>query len=130
MRRMILLAVSLVLGVGLFACSKSDNMSNNNSNSTTTTSEKSTKTTTSTASAPSSGEKIGIAECDEYIAKYEACSSKVPEAGRAAYKSALDQTRASWKKLADNPTTRASLAAACKQATETANATWKMYGCN
>ena len=128
MRRMTLLVVSLVLAVGLFACSKSDNMSNSNSNSSTTTSEKSTKTTT--ASAPSSGEKIGIAECDEYIAKYEACSSKVPEAGRAAYKSALDQTRASWKKLADNPTTRASLAAACKQATETANATWKMYGCN
>src|SRR5438067_3459522 len=117
MRRMTLLVVSLVLAVGLFACSKSGNMSNSNSNSTTTTSEKSTKTTTTTA--PSSGEKIGIAECDEYIAKYEACSSKVPEAGRAAYKSALDQTRASWKKLADNPTTRASLTAACKQATET-----------
>ena len=127
MRRMTLLVVSLVLAVGLFACSKSENTSNSNSNATT--SEKST-TTTKTNTTASSGEKIGIAECDEYIAKYEACSSKVPEAGRAAYKSALDQTRASWKKLADNPTTRASLAAACKQATETANATWKMYGCN
>ena len=126
MRRMTLLVVSLVLAVGLFACSKSENTSNSNSNATT--SEKST-TTTKTNTTASSGEKIGIAECDEYIAKYEACSSKVPEAGRAAYKSALDQTRASWKKLADNPTTRASLAAACKQATETANATWKMYGC-
>ena len=126
MRRMTLLVVSLVLGVGLFACSKSDNMSNGNSNSTTTADKPATSTTT----AASSGEKIGIAECDEYIAKYEACTSKVPEAGRAAYKSALDQTRASWKKLADNPTTRASLAAACKQATETANAQWKMYGCN
>jgi hypothetical protein len=124
---MTLLVVSLVLGVGLFACSKSDNT---NSSSAPTTSEKSTSSMPSTASAPSSGEKIGIAECDEYIAKYEACTSKVPEAGRAAYKSALDQTRASWKKLADNPTTRASLAAACKQATETANAQWKMYGCN
>src|SRR2546423_6209524 len=127
MRRMTLLVVSLVMAVGLFACSKSDNM-NSNSSSAPATSEKSTNSTATTASAPSSGEKIGIAECDEYIAKYEACTSKVPEAGRAAYKSALDQTRASWKKLADNPTTRASLAAACKQATETANATWKMYG--
>jgi hypothetical protein len=128
MRRMTLLVVSVVLAVGLFACSKSDNTSNSNSNSTT--SEKPASSTPSTTAASSSGEKIGIAECDEYIAKYEACTSKVPEAGRAAYKSALDQTRASWKKLADNPTTRASLAAACKQATETANATWKMYGCN
>ena len=52
-----------------------------------------------TRTIPSSGEKIGIAECDEYIAKYEACTGNVPEAGRAAYKSALDQTRASWKRL-------------------------------
>ena len=121
MRRMTLLVVSLVLAVGLFACSKSENTSNSNTNSTTKTSEKSTTST--------SGEKIGVAECDEYIAKYEACVPKVPEPGRAAYKSALDQTRASWKKLAENPTTRASLAAACKQALDTQAAAWKGYGC-
>ena len=126
MRRMTLLVVSLVLGVGLFACSKSENTSNSNSNATT--SEKST-TTTKTTTTASSGEKIGVAECDEYIAKYEACAPKVPEPGRAAYKSALDQTRASWKKLAENPTTRASLAAACKQALDTQAAAWKGYGC-
>ena len=76
-----------------------------------------------------STEKIGIAECDEYIAKYEACTPKVPEAGRAAYKAGLDSTRASWKKLADNPQTRGALASACKQALQTAAATWKGYGC-
>src|SRR5207245_4532621 len=127
MRRMTLLVVSLVLAVGLFACSKSENTSNSNSN--TTTSEKSTTTTKTTTTASTSGEKIGVAECDEYIAKYEACVPKVPEPGRAAYKSALDQTRASWKKLAENPTTRASLAAACKQALDTQAAAWKGYGC-
>ena len=125
MRRMTLLVVSLVLAVGLFACSKSENTNNSNSNSTTKTSGKSTTTTTPSTS----GEKIGVAECDEYIAKYEACAPKVPEPGRAAYKSALDQTRASWKKLAENPTTRASLAAACKQALDTQAAAWKGYGC-
>ncbi len=76
-----------------------------------------------------SGDKIGIPECDDYIAKYESCTSKVPEAVRANYKGALDQMRASWKKLAADPATRGSLAAACKQATDAAAASWKMYGC-
>ena len=111
----------------LIGCSKTDTMNNSNmmgnSNKTTTTSTPATTTTTA-------GDKIDIPECDEYIAKYEACSGKVPEAGRAAYKSALDQTRASWKKLADNPQTKASLAAACKQATEQQSAAWKAYGCS
>src|SRR2546421_9352073 len=126
MYRNLILVMCVLCAAILVGCSKTETGNSNtaaeNSNKGATT--KTEKTTTS------SGEKIGIAECDEYIAKYEACTPKVPEAGRAAYKSGLDSTRASWKKLADNPTTRASLAAACKQATETANATWKMYGCN
>ncbi len=77
----------------------------------------------------SSGEKIGVPECDEYIAKYEACAGKVPEAGRAAYNSGLEQTRSAWRKLAANPATKGTLAAACKQATEAQAAAWKTYGC-
>lgn len=77
----------------------------------------------------SSGEKIGVPECDEFIAKYEACTSKVPEVARAQYKAAVDQWRSSWKKLAANPATKGTLAAACKQAAEQQAAAWKMYGC-
>jgi hypothetical protein len=127
MRRMTLLVVSVVLAVGLFACSKSDNTSN--SNSTTTTAEKSTSSNPTTSTASSSGEKIGVPECDDFIAKYESCTAKVPEIAREQYKSAMVQWKASWKKLAENPQTKGSLAAACKQAAEQQAAAWKMYGC-
>jgi hypothetical protein len=126
MSRTILLISSLALAVVLLGCSKTETANDNK----TTSNEKSTSASTpATTTASSSGEKIGIPECDEYIAKYESCTPKVPEPGRAAYKSALEQTRASWKRLAENPQTKASLAAACKQATETQAAAWKMYGC-
>lgn len=118
MLRKSILIFSILCAAILIGCSKTET-----SNSNTTADNKSTGTTTA------SGDKIGIAECDDYIAKYEACAPKVPEIGRAAYKSGLDQTRASWKKLAADPATRGSLQAACKQAMETAAATWKTYGC-
>jgi hypothetical protein len=112
----------------LIGCSKTDNM--NNSNTMAGDANKPTTASTPAKTTAATGEKIGIPECDEYIAKYEACAGKVPEAGRAAYKSALDQTRASWKKLADNPQTKGTLAAACKQAAEQQAAAWKAYGCS
>ena len=122
MLRKSLLIFSILCAAILIGCSKTE-MSN--SNSMADNSNKSMASSGTTAS----GDKIGIPECDDYIAKYEACTSKVPEAGRAAYKSSLDQVRASWRKLAADPATRGSLAAACKTATETAATTWKMYGC-
>ena len=87
-------------------------------------------TTAPAAPATASAEKIGVPECDEYLANYDACvTGKVPEVARAQYKSALDQTRSSWRKLAENPQTRATLAAACKQAAETARTAMKSYNC-
>src|SRR5437764_15401302 len=109
MARKSLLIFSILCAAILIGCSKTE-MSNSNTTA-------------------SSGDKIGIAECDDYIAKYESCTPKVPEAVRANYKGALDQMRASWKKLAADPATRGSLAAACKQANDIAAASWRMYGC-
>jgi len=122
MVRKSLLIFSILCAAILIGCSKTE-MSNSN-----TAADNSNKSMASSGTT-ASGDKIGIPECDDYIAKYEACTTKVPEAGRAAYKNSLDQVRASWKKLAADPATRGSLAAACKQATETAAASWKMYGC-
>ena len=122
MLRKSLLIFSILCAAILIGCSKTE-MSN--SNSMADNSNKSMASSGTTAS----GDKIGIPECDDYIAKYEACTSKVPEAGRATYKNSLDQVRASWKKLAADPATRGSLAVACKQATDAAAASWKMYGC-
>ena len=113
----------------LIGCSKTDTMEN--SNSTASNSNKTTAASTPATTTASTGEKIGVPECDDFITKYDACvSSKVPEAARAQYKSAVDQWRASWKKLADNPATKGTLAAACKQAAEQQAAALKSYGCS
>jgi hypothetical protein len=122
-----LLIFAVLCAAILIGCSKTNTMEN--SNTMANSSKPATMATPGKSTAASSGEKIGVPECDEYIAKYEACARKVPEAGRAAYNSALEQARASWKKLAANPATKASLAAACKQATEAQAAAWKTYGC-
>ena len=113
----------------LVGCSKTETM--NNSNTAAGNSNKATtRSTPATTTTASSGEKIGVPECDDFIAKYDVCvSSKVPEAARAQYKSAVDQWRSSWKKLAENPATRGSLAAACKQAAAQQEAALKSYGC-
>src|ERR1043166_4191264 len=124
MYRNLILVTCVLCAAILIGCSKTET-----SNTNTAADNANKGTTTKTEKTAPAGDNIGIAECDDYIAKYEACTPKVPEAGRAAYKSALEQTRASWKKLADNPQTKGALASACKQALQTAEATWKGYGC-
>jgi hypothetical protein len=79
----------------------------------------------------SSGEEIGVPECDEYIAKYEACmNDKAPEAARAAMQSTLDQMRKSWKQVAEHPQAKASLAAGCKQSREISKQSMSAYACD
>lgn len=119
------LCAAILIGCNKTETGNSNTMTANSNKSTTTTA--STPTTTTTTSA---GDKIGVPECDEFIAKYEACiSGKVPEMARAQYQSAVKQWKESWKKMAENPQTKGSLAAACKQAREQQEATLKMYGC-
>ena len=122
-----LLILAVLCTAILIGCSKTEDNNNNsagNSNKATTTSSPATTTTTT------AGEKIGVPECDDFIAKYDACvSSKVPEQARAQYKSAIAQWRSSWKKLAENPSTKGTLAAACKQAAEQQATALKQYGC-
>ena len=71
-----------------------------------------------------------MAECDDFIAKYEACvSGKVPAAQQATFKPAIEQWRSSWKKLADNPATKGTLASVCKSSLDQAKASLASYGC-
>lgn len=124
---MCVLCAAILIGCGKTETSNS-NMAMNNSN-TGTTAQTNTGTT-STSGTTSSGDKIGIAECDDFIAKYEACvTNKVPEMARASYQTALKQWKESWKKLAENPQTKGTLAAACKQAREQQETALKSYGC-
>jgi hypothetical protein len=133
MRRTIFIIVSVVFTLGLIACAKTETTNNSNATTTTAGTPAAPKTGTETASNPSStGDKIGVAECDDFIAKYEACvSGKVPEMARAQYQATLKQWKESWKKAAENPATRGTLAAVCKQAAEQQAAILKTsFGCN
>lgn len=143
------LALSVCCALLLAACGGSETTTNSTNTATdnktvttttptttSTTSTPATTTNTATTNTPAttttsgSGDKIGIAECDDYLDKYEAClSTKVPEAARAQYKSALAQTRASWKQIASTPQGKSGLAMACKLATDQTKAAMKTYGC-
>jgi BRCT domain type II-containing protein len=122
------LAFCVLCAFVLIGCTKTDTMSN--SNTTTTNSNKTTTTTTTTSTTSTTSDKIGVPECDDYIAKYEACvNSKVPEMARAQFNSAMKTARDAWRKAASTPEGKAGLAAACKQATESAKTSMKSYGC-
>lgn len=83
-----------------------------------------------TAAPAATADSIGVAECDDYLNKYQACvESKVPETARAMLKQSLDQTRASWRTAAAAPGGKESLATACKQAREASKASMSAYGC-
>jgi hypothetical protein len=126
------LLIFCVLCAAIFiGCSPTGNTNstttNSNSSSGSTTASTPATTTSTTASA---GDKIGVPECDDFIAKYEACvSGKVPEIARAQFQGAVKQWRESWKKLAENPQTKGTLAASCKQAREQQETALKSYGC-
>jgi len=125
---LIKISLCVVCTIVLIGCAKTE--TSNNSNSTSNANKATTAASPAAATTASAGEKIGVPECDEFIAAYDACvSSKVPETARAQYKTAIAQWRSSWSKLAANPNTKATLAAACKQSAESARASMKSYGC-
>lgn len=124
MKKRILLTLCVVVAFLIVACAQPETSTNRSTGPSDATS-------TSTPAAPApGGDKIGIAECDDFLAAYDACvSNKVPEVARAQYKTTIEQWRSSWKKLAGNPETRASLAAACKQSAEQARVQMKSFDC-
>jgi hypothetical protein len=69
-------------------------------------------------STTASAQSLGVAACDEFIVKFEACAKKQPEAQTAQLNQAITQMRTGWKALADNPQTKPALEQACKQVTE------------
>ena len=128
MRRTTGVVLCLAFAIFLIGCSTTE--TNTNTNTTSGTTEKpAVVSTPATTTASTSGASIGVPECDDFLAKYDSCTGKVPEMVRAQYENAGKQMRDQWKKLADNPQTRGSLAAACKQAVEQQASAWKMYGC-
>lgn len=121
-----LFAVCILLGLVMLACGggASDNAAN------TGTTNSSTSNTVGGGTA-SSGDKVGVAECDDFLAKYETCvSGKVPAAAQATFKSSIETWRNSWRELAKTPQGKAGLAQACKSASEQAKTSLSSYGCS
>jgi hypothetical protein len=105
------IAFGLVV-LALLACKKKEEASSSSS------------TTTTSANA------VGVPECDDYLNKYETCvKEKMPEAARAATLESIKGMREQWKKLADNPVTKGSLAQVCTQSKETTKTAMAAYGC-
>ena len=130
MFRSALLICCVLCAAILIGCSKTETTNSNTSTENSNKAATGTSTPATTTSTASTGDKIGVPECDDFIAKYEACvSGKVPEIARAQYQTALKQWRDSWKKAAENPQTKATLAAGCKQASEQQAAAMKTFGC-
>ena len=133
------LIVALLGGtIGFASCSSSStgNSSNTagttNKNAAVVTSDNSSKTTTETTkteTVSTTGDKIGVPECDEYVEKYEACISKVPEAQRRMLKTNFEQQRESFRKAASTAQGKATLSAQCKQAINLAKQSTVALGC-
>jgi len=125
-----LLILAVLCAAILVGCSKTETMDNSNTTAGDSNKPTTTATTTTPTTTASTGEKIGIPECDDFITKYDACvSAHVPEAQRAQYKESLTQWRKTWRQLAENPMTKGTLAAACKQAAAEAKTSMKSYNC-
>lgn len=82
-----------------------------------------------TASTASAGD-VGIAECDDYLHKYEAClTGQVPEAARATLQQSLDATRDAWRQAAAVAQGSDALRNACVQARDSTRSSLQAYGC-
>ena len=104
---------------------------NASGNTTTTTTTTTTNTAATPASTTTTAAVTGVAECDEYISKYEACvKDKVPAASRAQLQATLDASRNAWKTAASTPQGKATLAKTCTDALAAAKQAMGSYGCN
>ena len=132
-----LFALCILLGTVMLACGGAADNTNTaaNANATTNANTKAAATATpaaasTPASTTSAAGDIGVAECDDFLKKYEACvSGKVPANMQATFKSSMEQWRTSWKQLAANPSTKGTLAAACKSSMDSAKTSLASYNC-
>ena len=129
-----LFALCVLLCV-MIACGGADNANTATTNATTNANTKAAATPATTTATPASttaaAGDIGVAECDEFLKKYEACvTGKVPASAQATFKTSMEQWRTSWKQLAANPQTKPTLAAACKSSMDSAKTSLASYNCS
>lgn len=113
------LILCLLCAVMLAGCFKSQRTSNGG------------KSDAASNSTPTGNpEKIGILECDEFVAKYEACiTDHVPEAKKREYRENLAAWSNAWRQQVVNTTAKEVVAAACKRHIEQSREAMKSFGC-
>lgn len=127
-----LFALCVLLGTAMLACGGAAENANTSNTAVGNANTKAAATPAATAASTtaSAGDKIGVAECDDFITKYEACvTGKVPAAQQAAFKSSIEQWRKSWKDLAANPQTKPTLTSVCKTQLDQSKASLSSFGC-
>jgi len=131
MSKSLLFMACILTGLLVLACSKADtNRNATTANSTAPAPAGSVATNKNANATAATGTKIGVEECDTFLTAYENCvTTKIPEAARVQYQSSINTLRANWKKLADNPQTRGTLAAACKQQHDQVRTQLKSFNC-
>jgi len=131
MSKSLLFMACILTGLLVLACSKADTNKNaTTANSTAPAPAGSVATNKNANATAATGTKIGVEECDTFLTAYENCvTTKIPEAARVQYQSSINTLRANWKKLADNPQTRGTLAAACKQQHDQVRTQLKSFNC-
>jgi hypothetical protein len=102
MKQMMTVALMMAM-LGLVAC---DNGSSGGSAGSSTT-------TSASGGGSGGGGSIGVKECDDYVAKWQACY-KDP-AMKSAAQPAFDQMKQAWAEAAKTPAGKSGLATACKQ---------------
>jgi len=128
-------AAVAVFVVGMIGCSApADNTNATSPGGASPAATKETKAAdikpAATPAATASADKVGVAECDEYLEKYEACiKSKVPAAVAPSLEASITATRNSWKSVAANPQTKGTLAAACTSILESTKKSTASYNC-
>ncbi len=77
-----------------------------------------------------SADKIGVPECDDYMAKVNACiSSHVPADKQEEVKKGMEASMKAWKMAAGTAQGKATLPGLCKQAAESAKTSFSAYKC-
>ncbi len=122
-----LLMLAVVLALALLACSKSETTTNRD---TTASTNKAATANAPATPAAATSEAIGVPECDEFIAAYEACiSHKVPAESRAQFNTSVAAWRKSWRSLANDARSKPTLVQICRSSMEQARTSMKAYGC-
>ena len=126
----------LIAGCGGAATNNATNTAANRSNTAVVTNTAPANTAAANTAAKTdtvpAGDSVGVAECDEYIKKYEACLTKIAAKNpqiEGTLKTAFEAQRNGFKTAASTPQGKATLATACKQAIDTAKASTAAYAC-